>query len=224
MALLHRHRSQLLGDPLSNRREPSHDPAAKQYDKSYFDKWYRNPRHRVKSPVELARQVAFVLSTAEFVLGRPVQSVLDVGCGEGQWRAALREHRPRVHYVGVDPSAYAVDRYGRERNLLLGGIESLDTLPLRSAYDLVVCCGMLNYLAPRQLTRGIAQVARRTGGVAYLELFTSEDSFEGDTNWPAPKAATWYRAIMRKAGLWPIGMQCYVTSDATSRVSALERL
>ena len=197
---------------------------AKPYDKAYFDKWYRHPQHRVKSPVELARQVAFVLSTAEFVLGRPVQSVLDVGCGEGQWRAALRAHRPRLHYVGVDPSAYAVERYGRTRNLHLGGIESLESLPLRAEYDLVVCCGMLNYLTPSQLARGVAQVARYTGGMAYLELFTSEDAFEGDTNWPAPKPARWYRGLMHKAGLCPIGMQCYVTREATSRVSALERV
>ena len=174
--------------------------------------------------MELARQVAFVLSSAEFVLGRPVRSVLDVGCGEGQWRDALRVHRPRLHYAGVDPSAYAVERYGRARNIRLGGIESLDALPLRAQYDLVVCCGMLNYLTPAQLTRGVAQVARRTGGMAYLELFTSEDAFEGDTDWPAPKPAAWYRGRMRTAGLWPIGMQCYVTRDAASHVSALERL
>lgn len=196
----------------------------KRYDKAYFDKWYRHPRHRVKSPVELARQAAFVLRTAEFVLGRTVRSVLDVGCGEGQWRAALRAHRPRVHYDGVDPSAYAVSRYGRARGLQLGGIEQLDTLTLRAGYDLVVCCGMLNYLEAPALQRGLAQVARRVGGMAYLELFTSDDQFEGDTNWPAPRPAAWYRRAMRRAGLWPVGMQCYVASSARDRVSALERL
>lgn len=200
----------------------SHDPS--RYDRQYFDKWYRHPRHRVKSPVELARQVAFVLGTAEFVLGRAVRTVLDVGCGEGQWRAALRAHRPRLHYTGVDPSEYAVRRYGRRRHLLLGRIDTLDTLPLRDRYDLVVCCGMLNYLTPRDLVRGIGQVARRTGGVAYLELFTSEDAFEGDTDWPTPRRATWYRRVMRDAGLEPIGMQCYVATESRDRISALERL
>jgi len=177
----------------------------------------------VKSPAELARQAAFVLRTAEFVLGRPVRSVLDVGCGEGQWRAALRAHRPTVHYDGVDPSAYAVARYGRTRRLTLGGIEDLDGLPLRPTYDLVVSCGMLNYLAPAVLRRGLRQVARRTGGVAYLELFTSDDAFEGDTNWPAPRTARWYRGAMARAGLCAIGMQLYVTDAARERVSALER-
>lgn len=196
----------------------------KRYDRAYFDKWYRHPRHRVKSPAELARQAAFVLRTAEFVLGRPVRTALDVGCGEGQWRGALRTHRPRLHYDGVDPSAYAVARYGTRRGLQLGGIDQLDTLPLRDTYDLVVCCGMLNYLDADTLARGLRQVARRTGGVAYLELFTSDDAFEGDTHWPAPRPARWYRDVMARAGLCAIGMQCYVSEAARDRVSALERV
>ncbi len=194
------------------------------YDRAYFDKWYRHPTHRVKSPAELARQCAFVLSTAEWVLGRQVRTVLDVGCGEGQWRAALRRHRPRVHYTGVDPSEYAVARYGARRNLLLGGITSLDTLPLAPQYDLVVCCGMLNYLPPAVFVDGVAQVARRTGGVAYLELFTKDDHFEGDTDWPPPKAAQWYRGVLDTAGFVPIGLQSYITTHAVDRVSAMERL
>ncbi len=197
---------------------------AERYDRAYFDKWYRHPRHRVKSAVELARQVAFVLRTAEFVLGRPVKSVLDVGCGEGQWRGALLKHRPRLHYVGVDPSAYVVERFGARRHLLRGGIESLDALPLRASYDLVVCCGMLNYLSTSQLTAGLPLVTGRTGGMAYLELFTREDRFEGDTAWPTPKPAAWYREVLRSAGLTAIGMQCYVPTPDIDRLSALERL
>jgi len=201
----------------------SGESLAKRYDQAYFDKWYRHPQHRVKSPAELARQVAFVLSTAEFVLGRPVRSVLDVGCGEGQWRAALRKHRPRMHYAGVDPSEYAVDRFGARRNLQLGGIEALDSLSLRTEYDLVVCCGMLNYLTAAQLTNGLARVARKVGGVAYLELFTREDRFEGDTEWPTPRPAQWYREIMTSVGLTAIGMQCYVRTRDADVVSSLER-
>jgi SAM-dependent methyltransferase len=215
VALRHRYRPVLLGDSLSK--------AVKPYDAAYFEKWYRNPLHRVKSPAELARQASFVLRTAEFVLGRPVHTVLDVGCGEGQWRAALRAHRPRLAYDGVDPSEYAVRRFGRRRHLMLGGIEQLDALPLRASYDLVVCCGMLNYLEPTALQRGLQQVADRTGGVAYLELFTREDAFEGDTDWPSPRPARWYRQHLRRVGLCAIGMQCYVTASSRERVSALER-
>ncbi len=74
------------------------------------------------------------------------------------------------------------------------------------------------------MKRGLRQVARRTGGVAYLELFTSDDSFEGATNWPAPRPARWYREVMARAGLCAIGMQLYVTDAARDRVSALERI
>ena len=100
------------------------------YDRAYFDKWYRAPSSRVRSPAELARLVRFVVATAEYVLARPVRSVLDVGAGEGNWLPLLRAHRRTIHYQGVDPSEYAVRRFGRRRNILLGDLASLDELPL----------------------------------------------------------------------------------------------
>jgi SAM-dependent methyltransferase len=194
------------------------------YDAAYFDKWYRHPAHRVKSPAELARQVSFVLHTAEWVLGRRVRSVLDVGCGEGNWYPALRRLRPRIAYAGVDPSSYAVQRFGVRRHLQQGSLETLATLTLAPQYDLVVCCGMLNYLSRVQLTSGLQQLMPRVGGVAYLELFAKEDHFEGDTDWPTPQSATWYRDLMRSVGLVSVGMQCYIAKAEQERVSSLERL
>ena len=132
--------------------------------------------------------------------------------------------RPKLHYDGVDPSEYAVARFGARRSLQLGSIEDLDTLPLRDGYDLIVCCGMLNYLPLTTLRGGLAQVARRTAGVAYLELFTRTDGFEGDTNWAAPRPAAEYRRMFRAAGLTSIGMHGYVRANQRDLVSALERL
>lgn len=196
----------------------------KNYDRAYFDKWYRSSSHRVRTNAELVRQVSFVLHLTEFVLGRPVRSVLDVGCGEGQWRMILRRERPRLHYQGVDPSEYVVERFGVKRNIILGGIEVLDTLALRNSYDLVVCSGMLNYLSGAALATGVRHVATLTGGVAYLELFASEDQYEGDTNWPEPRSAGRYRRLMRDAGFIAIGMQCYVPERYGYRLSSLERV
>lgn len=199
------------------------DPApGSEYDQQYFDKWYRHPRHRVKSPAELARQVAFVLHTAEWVLARPVRSVLDVGCGEGQWRAALRRHRPRVAYTGVDPSEYAVARYGSRRNIRLGSIEQLHAMALGGPFDLVICCGMLNYLPPQTLAEGLHAVASLTQGLAYLEIFTSADVTEGDTSWPAPRPAAWYRSALHKSGLTSVGLHCYVPEEGHA-IAELER-
>jgi hypothetical protein len=53
----------------------------KTYDQQYFDKWYRDPRHAVASRAELKRKVAMVVAQAEYYLGRPLRSALDVGCG-----------------------------------------------------------------------------------------------------------------------------------------------
>ena len=196
---------------------------AARYDQGYFEKWYRHPQHRVKSQAELLRQVRFVLHTTEWVLGRPVRTVLDVGAGEGQWQPVLKRLRPRLTYDGVDPSQYAVARYGARRGLAHGSIEQLGRLPLRPTYDLVVCCGMLNYLSATQFKAGIAHVAKRTQGVAYLEVFASGDAIEGDTAWPAPKSATWYRQVISEAGLQPVGMHCYVPTSQLGLVAQLER-
>lgn len=183
------------------------------YDRAYFEKWYRNPRHRVKSPAELARQVAFVLHTAEWVLNRPVRNVLDVGCGEGQWRAELRRHRPRLHYTGVDPSSYAVARYGKSRNIQLGAIDTLHSHSLRGPFDLVVCCGMLNYIPAAALAEGLVQIASLTHGLAFLEIFATHDATEGDTSWPEPRTASWYRRTLRSAGFSSVGLHCYVPAS-----------
>ena len=195
---------------------------ASHYDQAYFDKWYRHPQHRVKTATELTRQVEFVVRMAEWVLGRPVRTVLDVGCGEGQWFPAIAKLRPAVSYDGVDPSAYAVKKFATRRHLQLGGIEDLDRLPLRAQYDLVVCCGMLNYLPSATFERGVAQVARRTDGLAYLEIFSSADAYEGDTEWPTPKSAAWYRRVLARAGLRSVGMHGYIPLGHVARLSALE--
>ena len=50
--------------------------------------------------------------------------------GEGAWRVQLRRLRPRVRYVGVESSAYAVRRFGRSRGMPL--VSSLLHTPCRS--------------------------------------------------------------------------------------------
>src|SRR3954451_13482038 len=90
-------------------------PMAKQYDRAYFDQWYR--QRGIGGARRLARKVALAVATAEYHLERPIRSVLDVGCGEGAWLAPLRKLRPGVTYLGFDSSRYAVERHGRHRNL-----------------------------------------------------------------------------------------------------------
>ncbi len=153
---------------------------ASHYTKAYFDKWYRHPRHRVKSPTDIERQLRFVVSATEYLFERPVRKVLDVGAGEGNWSLALKKIRPGAKYYGVDASEYAVERFGRKRNIRLGTFATLPELGLPDDFDLVLCCGVLNYVAPRELRSGLEFLATLCPGAAYFEVFSSADDAEGD--------------------------------------------
>ena len=76
----------------------------KQYDRAYFDRWYRNSKHERDSKSLLERKIHLAVSIAEYYLERPIRSVLDVGCGEAVWRAPLLKLRPKIEYRGVDSS------------------------------------------------------------------------------------------------------------------------
>ncbi len=193
------------------------------YDRAYFDHWYRV--RGFGSPALLERRVAYALGAAEYLLGRPVRSVLDVGCGEGDWSAALRRRRPRVRYVGVDPSTYAVRRFGRRRGLLLGGVADLDELELGEPFDLVVCVSVLPFLDDDDVEHGLGAMARRlgAGGVAFLEIYTGEDVVEGDLDGFVDRPAATYRRWLTAAGLERVGAHLYVGTEAAGELATLER-
>lgn len=167
--------------------------------------------------------MALVLGVAEWVLTRSVRHVLDVGCGEALWRAPLMARRPGVTYHGVDPSAYVVARYGRRRNVRHGTFGTLGALALRERYDLIVCADMLHYLRAAELRAGLAEVAARLGGIAYLPVATSSDDVAGDVRSLVRRSPAWYRARFREAGLAPVGLECYVRRDTLDDLAALER-
>ena len=195
----------------------------KRFDSKYFDKWYRHPAYRVGTSADLTRMVRFAVTAAEYVLARPVRSVLDVGAGEGRWEPILRKLRPRAAYHGVDPSEYAVRRYGKRRNIVRGTLDDLANLFPDRRFDLVVSCSVFNYLDRTAAANGLSCVAARTGGLAYLEIFTSDDDVEGDTGgWYAESRDT-YRRMMHTAGLVPCGLHCYIPADRQSSLVGLER-
>jgi len=193
------------------------------YNKAYFDKWYRHPRHQVKSPIDIARQLRFVVSAAEYMLERPVRRVLDVGAGEGNWRAPLRKLRPAVNYYGVDASEYAVRRWGRRRNIRLGTFGALGDLELPGTFDLVLCCGVLMYVDPDELRGGLRQLARLSEGICYFEAFTSADRASGDFNRRAAHSPAWWRREFRAAGFVNCGMHLWLPRRLAGLAAAMER-
>lgn len=195
----------------------------KTYDRAYFDKWYRDPRHAVASAAELKRKVALAVAQAEYYLGRPLRNVLDVGCGEAPWRAPLRALRPGVAYRGLDASAYVVARYGRSRNVGLASFGQLEHLRFEERFDLIVCTDVLHYLRPAEIRAGLAGIGEMLEGVAFLEVFTSRDDVVGDREGFFSRPPAWYLRQFAHAGLLPCGSHCYLGPRLERHVAALER-
>jgi SAM-dependent methyltransferase len=165
-----------------------------------------------------------VLALGEYLLERPVASVLDVGCGEGAWYPALRALRPRIRYVGVDPSPYVVQRFGARRHIRSGSFERLGDLRQMEPFDLVLCVDVLHYLPPSAIEQGLPHLGTLTAGLAYLPVFTSGDAFDGDRQELRRRPAAYYRRAFARAGLHPCGPHCYASAAVAEQATALELL
>ena len=181
----------------------------KSYDREYFRRWYRDPETRIASREGVARKVRLAVSAAEFMLARPIESVLDIGCGEGAWRAPLKRLRPAAEYVGVEASDYVVAKYGRSRNIHRGRFGDLPALRRRS-FDLIVCADVVQYVPDDELRRGLREIRRLAGGVVYIETFAAEDSMEGDRDGWIDRPARAIRKFFREAGLTHCGFYCWI--------------
>ena len=202
---------------------PLRSAPAKRYDAEYFERWYRRSSIGVGRRQFVERKVRLALAAAEYVLGRPAHSVLDVGCGEGPWRAILRRLRPGISYLGIDSSAYAVARYGRTRRLRLGGLSDLAHMRLARRYDLVVCSDVLHYVSDAEARAGLAAIAPRVEGAAFIEAFTNEDEIDGDHAGLQDRSPAAYQHLFAEAGLMPVGLHVYVTREQYKELVALER-
>src|SRR5690606_17656046 len=197
----------------------------KHYDQAYFDRWYRDPAPKdtaIGGGARLARKVALAVATAEYHLERPIRSVLDVGCGEGAWRAPLLKLRPKLQYLGFDSSEYAIARHGARRNLHLARFADFATLRPCPPVDLLVCSDVMHYLPLRELDRGLPGLAELCGGVAFLECFAREDETEGDNVDFQARPAVFYRRRFAALGLRQVGSHCWLSPALVGSADALE--
>ena len=192
----------------------------KHYDRAYFDRWYRHGG--IGGARRLARKVALAVATAEYHLERPVRTVLDIGCGEGPWRAPLLKLRPDARYLGFDSSEYAVRRYGPRRNLHLATFADFALLRPCPPVDLLVCSDVMHYLDARELDRGLPGLAELCGGVAFLETFTREDRAEGDEDGFRSRPAAFYRRRFEAVGFTQLGSHCWLSPALAGQATALE--
>ncbi len=207
--------------------------SAKTYDRAYFEGWYRDPRRAVIQRDHLERRVRLAVAAAEWVLERPIESVLDVGCGEAPWRTVLSRLRPKAQYAGIDPSPYAVRRYGKWRGVMQGGVGDVGASALRAAlakrglrppFDLIVCADVLHYVDTAEVRRGLKGIAGwLDDGLAYVETFTGNDDTEGDSEGFIARTPESYATLFRRAGLMHLGLHCYVGRGVGRVIASLER-
>lgn len=194
---------------------------AKTYDKTYFDRWYRG-RNRISTAAEVRRKVVMAVSIAEYFLRRPIRNVLDVGCGEAAWLPHLRALRPRVAYLGLDPSDYVVERFGKNRNIRKAAFGDLPSLRLDDSYDLIICADALHYVPDGEVAAGIREIARLLDGIAYLEVLTKEDDIVGDLDSLFRRPASWYRKTFGGAKLIPVGPYSWAAAELAPTLAELE--
>ncbi len=196
----------------------------KSYDQAYFERWYRDPADRVSTRQSLERKVRMAVGVAEFLLGRHVRTVLDIGCGEAPWFPILRRLRPQIRYTGIDSSDYVLRRFGASRNIRRGSLGQLARLKIRGDVDLIVCADVLQYVDTREAERGLRSIRNLLGGVAYIEAFTTQDEMEGDRiDWRERTAAE-YRAMFRDAGLTQCGPYCFADVDELYMLNEFEHM
>jgi predicted TPR repeat methyltransferase len=148
--------------------------------------------------------------------------VLDIGAGEGAWRAPLLKLRPKARYLGFDASEYAVARHGRARNLHLARFGDFADLRPCPPVDLLVCSDVLHYLPARELDRGLPGLAALCGGVAFLETFTARDATEGDEREFRPRSAAFYRNRFEALGFRALGSHCWLSPTLAGAAMELE--
>ncbi len=194
----------------------------KNYDRAYFDRWYRHPADRVITRDALERKVYMAVAMAEYLNGERIRTVLDVGCGEATWYPVLRRMRRDVRYIGVDSSEYVIARFGKRRNIRRGSLGDLHTLKLRGPFDLIVCADVLQYVDTKGVERGLKTIRKLLSGVAYIESFATSDFMEGDrVDWHERSVAE-YRRLFKGAGLTQCGPYCYTDLDELDALNDFE--
>jgi SAM-dependent methyltransferase len=194
----------------------------KQYDRHYFDNWYRG-RKRVNSDAEVRRKVAMAIATCEYFIRRPLRSVLDVACGEGAWAPHVKALRPRATYQGLDPSDYAVERFGHSRNIRKAAFHELSSLQIRNTFDLVVCSDALHYIDENDIQAGLPELVALSDGTLFIEVLTREDDIVGDLDGFIARPTAWYRSLFTNVGLTQVAPYTWLTPARRGETAELER-
>jgi 2-polyprenyl-3-methyl-5-hydroxy-6-metoxy-1,4-benzoquinol methylase len=159
------------------------------FNKAYYDRFYRNPKTRASSPAAAKRQAAFIAAYLRYVELVP-KRILDVGCGTGLVLNALQREFPRATTHGLEVSPYLCNRYGWTQG-------SIVDFQSNKPFDLVVCNDVLPYLDESACSTALARISELCRHAAFLGMITREDLQLCDPRRTDPKQwsrpAMWYR-------------------------------
>ena len=123
----------------------------------FYGRWassYQGEREQGMRGSVLTRERAMI-----FELAQPCErdSVLDIGCGPGDFAQRLRPMVRRI--TGVDVSAGMLARARPHLDLALEG--DLESLALEDRFDLIICCGVLDFV--RLPSLGLSRIEKHLG-------------------------------------------------------------
>lgn len=137
------------------------------FDRSFYQRFYVDPRTRVTSREEMGRRATAVAALMKH-LELPVSRILDAGCGMGWMRRPLLKAFPAASYTGLEVSEHLCKRFGWT-------LSSLADYRPRGAFDLVICYDVLQYLEGREAVSAMANLARLCRTALYFHVPTEED-------------------------------------------------
>ena len=146
------------------------------YSQNFMTMWYPN-----EDIIRFcSRLIQKQLTHGKFDVKRPVESVLDLGCGNG--RHAMYFARQGFKAAGIDVSEQAIEwakdwagREGLEIDFRVGNIENL---PFDDeSFDVVVSHGVLDHVHMKTALQAVTEVHRvlRRKGLFYCDLRSTDD-------------------------------------------------
>ena len=201
-------------------RKKNTQAVRRDFDKDFFDRYYRERSTAVVSTDEIDRLVRFVVSYLDH-LRVPVNSVLDAGCGMGYWQNSLMRMGRRVDYTGIDVSEYLCRRYGWRRT-------TIAEFKSRSKFDLVVCQDVLQYVDDDEVRKSIVNMGRLCRGALYFDVPTKEDITDGALDLTRTdkkiyvRGAGWYKRLLERH-FFSAGGGVFIPRESETVVLALER-
>jgi SAM-dependent methyltransferase len=126
------------------------------------------------------RRVRAYLKSRIMRLGKSCHSLVDVGCGNGDFIRELAGDVAEMNCRGHDFSSEMIEvaerRYGGIPNLTYRTQDLLNPTPEAGQYDIVVCLNMFHHLHENDLDRGMDALAALTKKVLLFEM-KNENNF-----------------------------------------------